>query len=74
MNSDQDSDHGFKVYDYEDEGYGYEDYTLYSEPSLEINASSSSTLEKPNALILESNAASPSIPEADIILSKKPSP
>ncbi|CAG8841612.1 38857_t:CDS:1, partial [Gigaspora margarita] len=69
------TDYGYKDYnDYEDEVYGYDDYTLYSETSLEINASSLSILEEPNIVIFESNAASPSIPETDTILSKKLSP
>ncbi|KAF0454382.1 zinc finger bed domain-containing protein 1-like [Gigaspora margarita] len=71
MNSDQNSDYGYEDYDdYKNESYGYNDYILYSEPLLEINTSSLSTLEKQNALILKSNAALPSIPEIDIILSK----
>ncbi|CAG8842157.1 19321_t:CDS:1, partial [Gigaspora margarita] len=72
MNFDQNSDYVYEDYDdYKDESYGYNDYILYNEPLLKINTSSLSILEQQNALILESNAALPSIPETDTILSKK---
>ncbi|CAG8660455.1 17088_t:CDS:1, partial [Dentiscutata heterogama] len=79
---------GYEDYEYYGDDYSYNDYTLYSEllsspleintssPSstLEINTSSPTSILEPNTSILETNAASLSIQETNIILSNKPSP